>query len=148
MATVSVKFVLIGPHAGKDFKVRDGIVFEKGEMGFVGQPEKVGDMARYLRHWQAYPENDDRVREFFGKKDATPVEPPAPPAQEPAPEATKPNERLRDAILQLAADNDEHWTGTGKPRMDAVEKIYGSSDITRQQVEAAAPGFDRDAARK
>jgi hypothetical protein len=31
--------------------------------------------------------------------------------------------------------------------MSAIEAIMGRSDVTRAQVEAAAPGFNREAAR-
>jgi hypothetical protein len=51
--------------------------------------------------------------------------------------------RLREAILKLDAKNPEDWTSDGRPRMDAVEKLYGSAGITRKDVESALPDFRR-----
>lgn len=56
------------------------------------------------------------------------------------------NEKLQRAVLALDPKNDDHWTKDGQPAMSAVEKLYGASDVTRAQVKAAAPDFDRDAA--
>ena len=58
------------------------------------------------------------------------------------------NEKLQRAVLALDPKNDDHWTKDGQPAMSAVEKLYGSSDITRAQVKAAAPDFDREAAKQ
>lgn len=51
------------------------------------------------------------------------------------------------ALKRLDPNNDEHWTADGKPAMRAVEAILGRSDVTRSDVSAALPGFDREAAR-
>lgn len=56
-------------------------------------------------------------------------------------------DKLRKAILQLDPENSEHWTGTGKPMLNIIEKFYGSSGVTRADVQAAIPGYDREAAR-
>lgn len=53
------------------------------------------------------------------------------------------NQKILDALLKLDINNDDHWTADGLPRMDAIEMIVGSKDITRQQVTAAKPGFSR-----
>ena len=53
------------------------------------------------------------------------------------------NQKILDALLKLDINNDDHWTADGLPRMDAIELIVGSKDITRQQVTAAKPGFSR-----
>lgn len=52
-------------------------------------------------------------------------------------------ERLRSAVKSLDPGNEEHWTADGRPRMDAVEAAYGSSNINRNDVEKVAPGFSR-----
>ncbi len=72
------------------------------------------------------------------------------PAGGPA-EAVKPSGvegDLATAVKSLNPEKDENWTGAGLPRMDAVEAVYGSAGITRADVEAAAPGWNREAARK
>lgn len=65
-------------------------------------------------------------------------------AKEPAPEL---NTKLQKAVLGLDVEDDSHWTKDGKPAMTAVEKLYGSAGITRADVEAVAPGYDRDKAK-
>jgi hypothetical protein len=51
--------------------------------------------------------------------------------------------RLLQAVMSLDKNNDEHWTAEGRPRMDAVEAAYGSSGVSRTEVERVAPGFVR-----
>lgn len=52
---------------------------------------------------------------------------------------------LAEAIRKLSPADDSHWTGAGQPAMKAVEAIYGQN-VTRAEVESAAPGYDREAA--
>lgn len=56
--------------------------------------------------------------------------------------------RLFDAVVSLDPDNIEHWTTKGYPRVDAVEAAFGSSGITRSNVEAVAPGITRELVQK
>lgn len=58
------------------------------------------------------------------------------------------NEKLQRAVLSLDPDVDDHWTKDGQPAMSAVEKLYGSTAITRADVRAAAQGHTRDKARE
>lgn len=58
----------------------------------------------------------------------------------PAPEL---NQKLARAVAALDPMDDAHWTADGKPAMVAVSQFYGATDITRADVEAAAPGFRR-----
>lgn len=58
------------------------------------------------------------------------------------------NTKLVKAIHKLDPKDDSHWTGAGLPAMVAVEGFYGSADITRADVEAAAPGYTRATASK
>lgn len=53
------------------------------------------------------------------------------------------NAKLLKAVHELDPKDDKHWTGAGLPAMTAVEAFYGSADITRADVEAAAPGYTR-----
>jgi len=54
---------------------------------------------------------------------------------------------INQALSRLDPEDDDAWTADGKPKMSAIEAAMGRSDVTRAQVDAAAPGFDRDAAR-
>lgn len=56
------------------------------------------------------------------------------------------NEKLRRAVLGLDPSDDSHWIASGKPALAAVEKAYGSTGLTRADVEAVAPGFVRPTA--
>lgn len=75
--------------------------------------------------------------------------------QDPRPDDNQPPEgqndtqaltKLGKAVMSLDPDNDEHWTGAGLPAMSAVEAAYGSTDITRKQVEAEMPNWNREMA--
>lgn len=51
-------------------------------------------------------------------------------------------EKILAALATLSAENADHWTGDGLPRLDVLNKIVGSP-VTRQQVTEAAPGFSK-----
>jgi len=48
------------------------------------------------------------------------------------------------ALRTLDHGDDELWTLGGQPKMAAVENAMGRSDVTRAQVNAAAPDFVRE----
>jgi len=60
------------------------------------------------------------------------------------------NEDVASAVRKLDPDVDAHWVMTGahrgKPKLQAVEDAYGKAGLTRQDIEAAMPGYNRDAA--
>lgn len=58
------------------------------------------------------------------------------------------NTKLQKAVMSLDPNNDEHWTQDGKPAISAVQTAYGSADVTRADVTAVAPDFNRTAAAK
>lgn len=63
-------------------------------------------------------------------------------------EANKPNEKLKKALRGLESKNDDHWTKDGRPAISAVAALYGSSDFTRADVDAAyGPDYNREAAK-
>jgi hypothetical protein len=51
--------------------------------------------------------------------------------------------KILDAVKQLDKANDTHWTADGLPRLEAVRELASDTSLTREQVEAAAPGFKR-----
>lgn len=57
------------------------------------------------------------------------------------------NPRLKGVIQDLDPDLDENWTKAGKPALAAVQKAYGA-DVTRQDINNAAPGWDREKAQE
>lgn len=55
------------------------------------------------------------------------------------------NDKLARAVAALDPKDDTHWTADGRPAMVAVQQFYGATDITRADVEAAAPNVRRPA---
>jgi hypothetical protein len=49
-------------------------------------------------------------------------------------------EEIKQALLALDPNNDEHWTGDGSPRIDALQ----ISGIKRADITAVAPHFTRE----
>jgi len=60
------------------------------------------------------------------------------------------NMDIRAAVMKLDPEIDSHWVLTGAhkgmPKLMAVEDAYGKAGLTRQDTDAAAPGYNRDAA--
>lgn len=52
--------------------------------------------------------------------------------------------KIRDALKQLDVSDNSHWTDDGLPRTGVVAKIAVDTTITRQQISAAWPGFQRN----
>ncbi len=81
------------------------------------------------------------VPKFPEDKDYRSIEPPS-----------EVNESVAAAVRKLDPEVDSHWVMTGamkgKPKLQAVEEAYGKAGLTRQDLEAALPGWDRDTAIK
>jgi hypothetical protein len=52
---------------------------------------------------------------------------------------------ILDALRNLDPLNDDHWTDGGDPRIDAVKAFLGTA-VTRAEIVAAAPDFNREKA--
>lgn len=132
MTIVKRKIVIEGAHRGKDITLA-GVEFKGGEAVLQGALAEVEGLYTYLhRCWQVNWADQPTVTS--GKPVEEPTEPP------------KANERLLAAIKELDPTDDNHWTQQGKPALSAIGSFYGSTDFTRADVDAAAPGYDRDAA--
>lgn len=53
---------------------------------------------------------------------------------------------LAEAVKSLDPEADEHWTGSGLPKISVVEEAYGQTGVTRAAIEAAAPEWNRERA--
>lgn len=53
---------------------------------------------------------------------------------------------LAAAVSKLDPEADSHWTAAGLPKLSAVEESLGRAGVTRKDVEAAMPGWNRDVA--
>lgn len=69
---------------------------------------------------------------------------------EPSEPASVGDNDIAAAIKTLDPDNNDHWVRTGaaagKPKLSAVEAAYGRAGLTRDDLEAALPGWNRDKA--
>jgi hypothetical protein len=50
---------------------------------------------------------------------------------------------IKGALAKLDVTNDNHWTGDGLPRLDAVKLFASDQTLTREAVTQAHPGFTR-----
>jgi hypothetical protein len=50
---------------------------------------------------------------------------------------------IKAALAKLDSMNDNHWTEDSLPRLEAVRFLAGDQSLTREQVNAASPGFSR-----
>lgn len=69
------------------------------------------------------------------------------PGPEPEPEPDNSpslDEQIRAILVTVDHGDDEQWTDAGLVRMGIIEKALDDTSITREQVEAAAPGFRRE----
>ena len=56
------------------------------------------------------------------------------------------SEQVKDALKKLDVSNDNHWTADKLPRLETVRLMAGDQSISREDVDAAAPGFSKDTA--
>lgn len=115
-----------------------------GETGPAGSgPAETGSV-RSAGHADA-PDGEAGVRpEGDGHEDAgVPVEQEAEGIREPA---VPVNLALRKAVMALDPGADSHWTAAGLPAMAAIEEALGDTGFTREDVNAAAPGWDKEKA--
>lgn len=55
-------------------------------------------------------------------------------------------EKVKNAVLALDVNNDAHWTQTGLPNINYLKIVSATPDLTREMVEAAVPGYNRQTA--
>ena len=65
---------------------------------------------------------------------------------EPREPTVKLDPEIEAAVHKLNPDNSDHWTQAGLPKLSAVEEAMGTAGVTRKDVEASAPGWNRDQA--
>jgi len=53
---------------------------------------------------------------------------------------------IKAALAKLDANNENHWTADGLPRIETVKFLAGDQSLTRELITNAAPGFSRAAA--
>lgn len=55
-------------------------------------------------------------------------------------------QKIQAAVLQLNPDNDQHWTMDGEAKLETV-KFFAGIPVSRDELNAAVPGFNREALR-
>lgn len=145
------RFVKTGAFAGETRSL-GGYQFVDGvhTLGPVGDPpvapspadaKALGD---YLaKAYQAYPEGSAELEAALKGQ----------PTQEgKAPRQSDPNKAriaaVRDALVKLDPENDEHWTSTGLASVDAVRLLADNAELSRADITEAAPKLTREEARK
>lgn len=144
MASVTQKFVLVGPHAGKTMSV-NGHEFVGGEFTFQGSAEQAATLARVFKRYAALPEQEAELAELKAEKAAKPANQ-ATVQGTPAAEALAGKPTLGEAIGALDPENDKHWTSNNLPALDVLEELTGKK-VARDEVNSVADGYTRAKAR-
>ena len=55
-------------------------------------------------------------------------------------------EKILAATLKMNPDNDQHWTMDGQAKLETI-KFFAGVPVTRDELNAAVPGFNREALR-
>ena len=114
------------------------------EIANGGQVHEDGDITKREADIQGAGGPDAPVKEEDGNGGADDA---AATGEAGAGDATRDGSRaIVEALTKLDPADDTAWTAEGKPKMAALEALLGRTDITRAQVEAAAPGFTRPTA--
>lgn len=130
--------------------VAGGLQFVDGKAAVVLLPDQVPAFKNLMSMWRASLEGEQSELKLETTPDTASTPSPSPEVQPTLPSAPVEEEdtelTLAEVIQSLNPDTDDHWTKLNIPSMEAVEKAFGKN-VTRAEVEAAAPGFNRDAAR-
>lgn len=51
--------------------------------------------------------------------------------------------KILEALNKLEVGNENHWTADGLPRIETVKFLAGGQSFTREEINAAKPGFSR-----
>jgi len=57
-------------------------------------------------------------------------------------------QKVRDALKGMDPKNDNHWTMSGEAKLETVKFLSGGVTVTREEFNAIAPGFNREAMEK
>lgn len=162
------KFVLTGPRKGQTVSLA-GHQFVNGVLDYQGgSKEDIQAVAYHLgTYYGAFHESvaeeaqakyeadqaalaEGRVPEPVKQQDPPPVKPqdltPRTPPQQTAPDPLATVQTVAEALQALDPEKDGDWTGQGLPSVDAVSALLART-ATRKEIEEAAEGFNRAAAK-
>lgn len=163
-----MKFVLVGPHAGKTISLGghpfvDGVFdFGPDGAGVVPGPDEVAKKGRILaKLYQAYPEGSPELdaakarikgdKPIEGRLDVEKREDEQQAAAQPAGAGGSDRARqgaIRTALTKLDPKNADHWTSAGLPSVEAVRELSGDKEVSRGDIQNLAPKLTREEAAK
>jgi hypothetical protein len=56
------------------------------------------------------------------------------------------SDKIKEALLKLDPANENHWTDAGLARLETVKFNMGGTAVSREELDAAFPGFSKDTA--
>lgn len=143
------KFELAGAEAGKTVN-KGGFQFTDGVYTHESKDQTVEGLTIFLeRSYYAFPAGSQALKdanERYEREQASGKTEAGDTAVADNSAAEQPSETVKEAVSSLDHEDDKHWTEAGLPSADAVSDLAGEK-VTRKQIEAAAPGYNRAAAK-
>ena len=142
------KFELAGVNAGKTVNL-GGFQFVEGLYTHDTEDQTVEGLTVYLeRSYYAFPAGSQALKDAQARYEREQKTGLTEIGVVTAPDAAgeQPSEMIKEAINSLDAADDTHWTAAGLPSTVAVTDLAGEK-VTRLQIELAAPGYNRAAAK-
>lgn len=146
------KYELAGVNAGKTINL-GGFQFTDGVYTHESEDQTVEGLTIYLeRSYYAFPAGSQALKDAqaryereqaTGETEAVSTDATDPADADSGEEASA---SVKEAVDALDPEDDSHWTAQGLPSTDAVTDLAGEK-VTRGQIEAAAPGYNRAAAK-
>jgi len=56
------------------------------------------------------------------------------------------SDKIKEALQKLDPANENHWTADGSARLETVKFNMGGTAVSREELDAAFPGFNKDSA--
>ena len=142
------KYELAGALAGQTINI-GGFQYENGIYTHDSEDQTVEGLTIYLeRSHYAFPAGSQAAKdanERYEREQAT-GKTEAELVPDTRGDAEVASEAVKEAVASLDHEDDSHWTGAGLPSTDAVTDLAGEK-VSRAQIEAAAPGYTRAAAK-
>lgn len=148
------QYELAGVNAGKTINL-GGFQFTDGVYTHQSEDQTVEGLTIYLeRSYYAFPAGSQALAEAQARyereqKTGLTEQPGDVVDTEAAPASTEGGETtsaVKAAVDALDPNDDGHWTAQGLPSIEAVADLAGEK-VTRAQIDAVAPGYNRAAAK-
>jgi len=150
------RFIKTGAFAGKTVNL-GGYQFVEGvytlgpnKDGVSPSPQDAASLGDYLgKCYEAYQEGSEKLAAVLAAAEAgVAVEPAKPADHGHTDEARARRTLVAAALVKLDPENDEHWTSGGLPSVEAVRALSETADVSRADIQEAAPKLTREEAKK